>query len=544
MNEANLILLLICAIGVIAVLLVLLTWVYRIRREVMNGVDQISGNFSLWNSKDQLVLCNAQFKKDIEGVSVPIKQGMSFESYVRARVSNGKIREAIGCEEEWITQRLEAHHNPPGTFEIELAPGVWNLLDERTTQSGGVIIFGADISASKRVEQTLAKSEQRFRDFASAAADWFWETDVDHRFSFFSENFFDLSGLRPESLLGKLRTEIDDVGDDQELWTRHCGQLDQQEPFREFIYRRTVSDGQFLWISVSGVPHYDANGAFAGYRGVARKINDLIEARDALERSEAKARTHADAERDARLAADIANTAKSEFLASMSHEFRTPLNAIMGFGQVLSIDDRASAETRREYAQMIVSSCEHLLSLVSEILDLATIEAGKMQLSNTAMDPHAITTDVLRTLQPVADQAGITLCTPLDDPPVSALFVDVKRFRQILINLISNAIKYNRPGGAVTVSFEPFGEKLRIKVADTGIGIGETQRDRVFTAFDRLGTEGSSIQGAGIGLALCKHIVSAMGGVIDFSSTVGVGSEFWIEFPIDVAEEYTEAVAV
>lgn len=523
--------LLLLAVGTIAAILIYVRRLRRLQRDLIHGVDEISGNFSLWDRNERLVFANAQFKAEMEDIPETIKVGDSFEDYIRMRIEHEKIIVETGREEDWISERLALHRNPPSAIEVELKPGSWSLVNTRKTKSGGVIVHGIDVSDFKKAQITLAESEKRFREFASAAADWFWETDAEHRFSHISDNLFDLTGLQPEKLIGMQRTDMHILEEDRPSWGLHLKQLEQREPFREIIYRRPIGNERYVWVSVSGVPHYDASGAFAGYRGVGREINELVEAREALELSEAKAQNLAEAERKARLAADIANTAKSEFLASMSHEFRTPLNAIMGFGQVLLLDNTATAEARREHAQMIVQSGQHLLSLVSEILDLAAIEAGQLKLNNVRLEPLAIAEDVVRTMQPVAEQADVTLYAP-SGPSAMALIADVTRFRQVLLNLLSNAIKYNRTGGSVKIIIAASDGRQRISVVDTGFGIGDAHKAQVFSTFNRLGAEGSTIEGAGIGLALTKHLVTAMGGEIGFESTEGVGSEFWIDFPI------------
>ena len=286
-----------------------------------------------------------------------------------------------------------------------------------------------------------------------------------------------------------------------------------------------------IWISISGVPVFAEDGAFTGYRGVGRDVTAWMLAREAQELSEAQSRVLAASERNARLAADTANQAKSEFLASMSHEFRTPLNAIMGFGQMLQLDKsrRLSAE-QREYASLIVGSGQHLLELVSEVLDLATIESGRLKLTPKPVDVAAMLDDVHRTMSPIADAKDVRLGVETD-ADVGAVFADPQRLRQVLLNLASNAIKYNRTGGRATISASVAGDGIRIEVADTGQGIPADRHGQVFQPFNRLGLEATAIEGVGIGLSLCKRLISAMDGQIGFMSEAGVGSTFWIELP-------------
>jgi len=216
----------------------------------------------------------------------------------------------------------------------------------------------------------------------------------------------------------------------------------------------------------------------------------------------------------------------------MSHELRTPLNAVIGFGQMLEMDrPRTLTADQQEYAQYVVKSGHHLLALISEVLDLAGIESGHLKLSVEPVNADALIIEVLKTIEPVALKSGIRLTHDASDwrPNVQA---DVQRFRQVLLNLVSNAIKYNKPNGSVTVRLFKHEGRARIEFSDTGLGISEPLWPKIFTPFERLGHESSEIEGAGIGLALSKRLVEAMDGRIGFESSAGVGSTFWIDLAL------------
>lgn len=228
-------------------------------------------------------------------------------------------------------------------------------------------------------------------------------------------------------------------------------------------------------------------------------------------------------------AALTASRAKSDFLSNMSHELRTPLNAIIGFSQLLATDEAANAD-QRQSADLILGSGRHLLGLIEEVLDLNAIEAGRLSLVMDRVDCRSVIDNCLVMTRPLAQTANIAITIErVDVPPVSA---DSRRLQQVLLNLMSNAIKYNRSGGKVVVSARERDPGIvRIEVRDTGLGIEVGRLGELFKPFSRLVEANSGIEGTGIGLALSRRMAEAMGGSVGVESEVGSGSLFWIELP-------------
>ena len=234
--------------------------------------------------------------------------------------------------------------------------------------------------------------------------------------------------------------------------------------------------------------------------------------------------------------AETASQAKSEFLSSMSHELRTPLNAVIGFAELLKMDREGTlTDKQREYVGHIVKGADHLVELVNEVLDLAGIEAGRLRLSIEPVSARSALEYVQRAMLPLAQKHGVMLELKM---PVELGYVraDELRLRQVLINLVSNAIKYNRPGGSVALTGRSMASgRVRFVVTDTGSGIAPERAKDLFQPFQRLGAENSGIEGTGIGLALSRRLVEAMNGSIDFASELGRGSTFWVDLPAETS---------
>ena len=238
------------------------------------------------------------------------------------------------------------------------------------------------------------------------------------------------------------------------------------------------------------------------------------------------------AEESIRLAqeqAESANRAKSEFLSRMSHELRTPLNAIIGFTQLLEMERLTPNQT--ESVSHIARGGEHLLALINQVLDIARIDTGRMTLTIEPVEIGMALRDAAELIQPLADRQGVTIAMDLANEASLCVSADRQRLQQVFMNLLSNAVKFNRPNGKVTITVELAGDRLRVRISDTGIGIPPEKMTRLFVPFERLGAEQTQIDGTGIGLALAQRIVGSHHGQLSVESVVGEGSTFTVELP-------------
>ena len=315
------------------------------------------------------------------------------------------------------------------------------------------------------------------------------------------------------------------IPEDQSRWVRFLSnvQLHEGQESVELTIRR--GDGSWFQAQMDCVRHRigaDATALFpaGGIPGVSIAVID-ISVRKGIE-----ARLQ-----EAMAAAQKANRAKTEFLSSMSHELRTPLNSILGFAQLMESATPPLAAAQQRDLERILKAGWYLLELINEVLDLSLIESGKAMLTLEPVPMVEVMLECRAMIEPQAQQRGIALSFP-ECGMRHCIHGDRIRVKQVLINLLFNAVKYNRPDGSVVVECDSSApDSIRISVRDTGAGLGPEQVAQLFQSFNRLGRETGAEEGTGIGLVVSKRLIELMGGRIGVDSSVGVGSTFWIELP-------------
>lgn len=387
--------------------------------------------------------------------------------------------------------------------------------------------------AEGRVRQSNAKL--RISAIAFEAADGLMITDAASVILQVNQAFAEATGYTAEEIVGRTPRMFNSERQPPAFFAQMWASIHATGSWEgEILNRRKNGDIYPAWLTITAVRGDE--GDVTHFVGAHADIS----ARKAAE--EARVKFNAELEslvRQLTLAkddAEAANRSKSEFLSSMSHELRTPLNAVLGYSQLLGMDPQLD-DSAREQIREIEQAGQHLLALVNDLIDLARIESGKLEVVLAPVQVQLVMAECLSMVAPIARQYRIELMDAGAGDGLGLMVrVDYVRLRQVLINLLSNAIKYNRPEGSVRLSSQLDGASVRISVRDTGPGIPQDMQARLFTAFDRLGAECSKVEGTGIGLVITRRIVEGMGGSIGFESIEGQGSTFWITFPVDMLQ--------
>jgi PAS domain S-box-containing protein len=411
------------------------------------------------------------------------------------------------------------------TSEDDQERWVLGQLKRELDQNGthvGYVGSTTDITERKLAEQALAASEQRFSLAMEGSNDGLWDWDLVTNRVYYSPRWFAIIGY-----------ESGELPSTPETWEKllHPEDRPQVEAFHQRCLATTHKSNEVEF----RFRHKAGHDVDILARGFAVRGDNGEPVRLIGTHSDNSARKAA--EKDALAArnkAENASRAKSEFLSSMSHELRTPMNAILGYAQLLEVDQSGRlGDDQKSFVAEIMRSGYHMLELINGVLNLAKIEENDVPLELQDQDPGTVISACLSMIEAVAEQHKVTVVNRALDGDLPLIRVDALRFRQALLNLLSNGIKYNHPGGELVVDCEIAKDGLfRIRVADTGPGIDKKLWDRVFEPFDRLGAENSSTPGTGIGLSVSKQLVRSMAGDIGLDSTVGKGSTFWIDVPL------------
>ena len=413
-------------------------------------------------------------------------------------------------------------------------PAVVSVTALRDAQNAiiGYLLIGTDNTARKQAEAEQKLLDQRLRDqqFLTRAL---IESNIDALMTTDPFGIITDVNKQTEALTGCTRDEL--IGapfknyfTDPERAEAGIKRVLREKKVTDYELTACSRDGQETVVSYNATTFYDRDRKLQGVFAAARDVTERKRLDQVLQDKNAELG-------NAKVVAEKANLAKSDFLSSMSHELRTPLNAILGFAQLLEVGTPPPTAAQSVRLHQIIKAGWYLLELINEILNLAVIESGKLSLSREPVSLIDVMRECQAMIEPQAQKRGIQLNFHSFDNTWYAN-ADRTRVKQVLINLLSNAIKYNREHGTVEVECTASTpERIRIRIKDSGSGLPPEKLAQLFQPFNRLGQEASTEEGTGIGLVVTKRLVELMGGTIGVESTVGVGSEFWIELMGDVA---------
>ena len=421
-------------------------------------------------------------------------------------------------------------------------PAVVSVTALRDAQNAiiGYLLIGTDNTARKQVEAEQKKLDQRLRDHQFYTRSLF-ESNIDALMTTDPLGIITDVNKQMEALTGCTRDEL--IGapfknyfTDPERAEAAIKLVLGEKKVTDYELTARARDGKRTVVSYNATTFYDRDRKLQGVFAAARDVTERKRFEVALQETNVELES-------AKSTAEKANLAKSDFLSSMSHELRSPLNAILGFAQLLESTSPLPTASQKESIAQILQAGWHLLKLINEVLDLAVVESGMLSISPEPASLAEVISDCQAMMEPQAQQRGISMTFPRLDVPY---FVDADRTRvkQVLINLLSNAIKYNREQGTVEVKCALASpDRVRISVKDTGAGLPPEKLTQLFQPFNRLGQESSAEEGTGIGLVMSKRVVELMKGVIGVESTVGVGSVFWFELLLTAAPKPAVASA-
>jgi len=490
-----------------------------------SAIEAISEGFVIYDADDRLVMCNRAFRDQFPAIADRLIPGAKFDELTRYAAQEG-IFDTEGEDAETWTRRQIERRKAEDRVEtiIRFTDGCWLMRRDCRTPAGETIGIRTDITELKqqelRLTEALRKAERaegRLASAIEAISEGFVIYDEYDRLVMANEAYKkmradDADIIQPGVTFEELvrtavaRGHFDTEGEDPDVWVRKQVEARRAEGNVETMVRFT--DGRWMLRRERRTPQ----GEMIGIRS---DITAFKQQEAALEQ--------------ARREAEAADRAKSEFVANISHELRTPINGIVGFNQLMLAGELS--DKQRERAAIIKASSEHLLQLVNDLLDLSRIASNSVELEPAPLDVSELSNEVIELMSPLAAKNSLTIEARIDVPAGARIEGDRSRIKQILLNLVGNAIKFTEHGG-VTLKVDETSGGIAFAVADTGPGMPEDKLQGIFHRFSQLKHQRSGIQGAGLGLAITKGLVDLMGGEIDVQSELGKGSVFTARLPL------------
>ncbi|GAA5524995.1 sensor histidine kinase RcsC [Microbulbifer aestuariivivens] len=489
-------------------------------------------------SSDSLALVHSDDRDRLRSVRARLDEsGALADATFRAYDSLGRLRwlriwarsfVAEDRQQEGRALEREAGDREAGDREADSSQIEGGEGRGRTDKPALFVVGGcADYTASLAGRDTSLPTDRALQALAGVG-DGLWEWDLRADEVLLDDACWALIGFAPGTVDVDARSALS-------LWKRRILPEDYEraaQAVQDHLLERIPldvelrlwhRDGGVVWLRSRGQVQYSAKGVPVRVLGTLQDVTGAREAFSRVERELQRLRSE--------------NAHRAGLLFSLSHELRTPLNAILGYSQMVELDPTLNTDQRKRLME-IRRAGQHLLHLVGDVLELARIDSDRLVPAMESVQPASLVSDCKRLLEPLAETRKVSLIFEPLGWESAFIRVDPVRFKQVVLNLAGNAVKYNCEGGRVVMNFAPQSEGwLRLSILDTGKGIPEERRAEVFEPFNRLGAEKSQIEGTGVGLAIAKRLTEAMGGRIDFDSHEDQGSVFWIEFPLIDAPE-------
>jgi len=479
-------------------------------------LDTIDQGFVMWDGQHRLMAWSKRCEEFWYAPGDLIRRGMPIIQLLRYIAVKGGF--GPGDPEALALEKFDVVTGPDAERyeEFEMHDGRQVRVRRYPTPDGGHVSTYTDITEARRAERQLEENRNILRSLASNLPVFVSLKDAEGRFQFVNRVFEEWVGIKSEDIVGKTVFDVYDKDQATEFAARDQYVIDSGK-----ISAREIDlaypDGEVRRVVSTRFPILNVNEETVGLGTINYDISEINKSREE---------------------ADRANRAKSEFLSSMSHELRTPLNSILGFGQMLESDpDQPLTGDQTESVFHILKSGHHLLELIDDVLDMAKIESGKVDVVLENLSPGKILEECLTYVTSMAKKRGIEISVADMTSQAPMIRADRTRLKQVVLNLLTNAIKYNSENGTVSldVTQRP-DDMLRISITDSGHGLSEADQAELFKPFSRLGAENSEIEGTGIGLVVSQNLIEIMRGRIGMKSEVGKGSTFWIELPLALNE--------
>ncbi len=480
-------------------------------------------------------------------------------------VIDNEVAEKFRVKKHQIPADAKIINRPEGLYEAHkgwVIGGITFIL----FQTFIIAVLSTINRKRQKAEEALRSSETRFRNYAEIASDWFWEQDENLRFTYLSKRHHEVTGMAPDAFIGNTREEmVRKTGVEfTEEFKAHLNEIKNHRSYKNFEYEFHRPDGETRFIHNSGKAIFDTEGNFTGYRGIGRDVTESVRAKIDLQKSKDELQNQyeqtlaaqkrieaqsielaklAERETELREKAEVAEKSKSEFLASMSHEIRTPMTGVVGFADML-LEDKLEPQSVEKVSR-IKDAANALLTIINDILDISKLDANKLLIEDIDFNLEELMQDVVTLFSqtlPIGKQGKLSISYKLATDIPTRINMDPMRLRQILINLVGNAVKFSESGEVVlSCNRDQGSQQLWFEITDTGIGIDEKVLPNLFNEFTQADPSISRLyHGTGLGLSICKRLVDLMGGDIGAKSKLGEGSIFWFSLPVKEAKESSQ----